>query len=380
MIPSSSNDNSKVSQMSYCECGSYSCNCRSVYDSSAYESAHQAWEERVKKLEEWKANKARIDAEIAKCKELDKNNRTYSGTAITKDPNQVSLTIEEIQNGVNIGHTFKYGELEYFDEKFTYGELEYENGAFRIKAPYIKKGTGEVVYNINSLDFYERAYYHKGGNYYYTDLMTQNGCYGIKISASSIGRSCKVNLEADCAYKLQNKFFCTEDECKDGSGGVQYVFRSIDLNDVFPNDREPRWNWSCGATFLEDDDYPVTPVHLTEEIEEKGYKIYGTSDSEYDSSNDLDYEITLTPDVMRKVRQYNRSRGSYLSYDDYCYYNDKGQSVCSSNFLHEELAKYGDNVLNKAGLIGCNNQLDVRTCDTSKNIDSCQIYLEEHGR
>ena len=354
----------KPTVMDYCECGEHSCNCRQVFDQDRYDADLGAYEAAVEAHKKWEEEKARIEAEIAHCESLS----DYSGSMITTDPNKVSMTIEEKQPGKVLGHTYTFGELEY-------------TGAFTIKAPYIKIGTGEIVYATTVLDFYESAYYYRGDKYYYTDIMTQPGCFDIDVSAINIGQNCTVNLNTSCYYKVRNKYYCVTEDCEDeGTGkGIQYIFRPIDLTDVFPNDRDPRWNWSCSATNTWDKYYPVVPVYLTEKIEEKGYSIYNTSNEERDNSNELDYEITLTPTVMRKVRQYNRGQGSYLNYDDYCYRDDKGRNVCSSNFLHNELEKYGDNVLNKTGLIGCNNQKDSTTCDTYFNIDSCYTYFRNNG-
>ncbi len=354
----------KPTQVDNCECGSYSCNCRQIFEAARYNADVAAYEAAVEAHKQWEEEKARIEAEIAHCESLS----DYAGSMTTTNPSQVSMTIEEKQPGKVLGHTYTFGELEY-------------TGAFTIKAPWIKRYTGEIIYATSTIDFYESAYYYRGKNYYYTDVMTQPGCFDIDVHAINIGQNCSVNLDTSCYYKVRNKYYCVTEDCEsEGTGkGIQYIFRPIDLNDVFPNDRGPRWNWSCSATNTWDKYYPIAPVYLTEKIEEKGYNIYGTSDSEYDASNDLDYEITLTPTVMRKVRQYNRSQGSYLNYDDYCYRDDKGKTVCSSNFLHGEIQKYGDNVLNKSGLIGCNNQKDSTTCDTYFNIDSCYTYFRSNG-
>jgi len=355
---------SKPSIIDYCECGEHSCNCVDIFEEASYNSDLSAYEAAVEAHKQWEEEKARIEAEIAHCESLS----DYAGSMTTTNPSQVSMTIEEKQPGKVLGHTYTFGELEY-------------TGAFTIKAPWIKRYTGEIIYATSTIDFYESAYYYRGKNYYYTDVMTQPGCFDIDVHAINIGQNCSVNLDTSCYYKVRNKYYCVTEDCEsEGTGkGIQYIFRPIDLNDVFPNDRGPRWNWSCSATNTWDKYYPIAPVYLTEKIEEKGYNIYGTSDSEYDASNDLDYEITLTPTVMRKVRQYNRSQGSYLNYDDYCYRDDKGKTVCSSNFLHGEIQKYGDNVLNKSGLIGCNNQKDSTTCDTYFNIDSCYTYFRSNG-
>ena len=173
-----------------------------------------------------------------------------------------------------------------------------------------------------------------------------------------------------------------------------YTFRPISLDNLFPNSvtptsaddkntnasllineveslrgnsatkvadetREIGFNWTCGATNLENPDYPVQPVSLINEIQELG-------DSIYEGDKYLDYHIVLTPETMKKVRDYNDKYDSYTeptsdsSSEVLTAGNNKtsGITVYRSYLLHKVL---NSNELLKSGLIGCNNE-DNGTC------------------
>ena len=173
-----------------------------------------------------------------------------------------------------------------------------------------------------------------------------------------------------------------------------YTFRPISLDNLFPNSvtptsaddkntnasllineveslrgnsatkvadetREIGFNWTCGATNLENPDYPVQPVSLINEIQELG-------DSIYEGDEYLDYHIVLTPETMKKVRDYNDKYDSYTepttdsSSEVLTAGNNKtsGITVYRSYLLHKVL---NSNELLKSGLIGCNNE-DNGTC------------------
>ena len=173
-----------------------------------------------------------------------------------------------------------------------------------------------------------------------------------------------------------------------------YTFRPISLDNLFPNSvtptsaddkntnasllineveslrgnsatkvadetREIGFNWTCGATNLENPDYPVQPVSLINEIQELG-------DSIYEGDEYLDYHIVLTPVTMKKVRDYNDKYDSYTeptsdsSSEVLTAGNNKtsGITVYRSYLLHKVL---NSNELLKSGLIGCNNE-DNGTC------------------
>lgn len=212
--------------------------------------------------------------------------------------------------------------------------------------------------------------------------------YNIKINLYNIGtwnqwgelssNAAKNDpAKIQCFYgTTQNGFLDEDPECANGdicTGGLQYMFRQIDLTDVFPNERNPRWNWtgtllnnntSTGAASFAKDNpmlYDVDPVKLTNKIEQADETIY---DVKSDIS-EIDYEFTITKEQIRNIRKYNNQENSkdingdkewnYLDYDMDCYVKD-GKDVCKSNFLDEtQYITFNSVIGDRKNIIGCNN-------------------------
>lgn len=195
-----------------------------------------------------------------------------------------------------------------------------------------------------------------------TDYTISNYDENIDVKLQKLGSWNQWNVDIDCIYGLYNNFYkcangqplvCNEDDIC--TCGIQYIFREIDLDDAFPNERNPRWNWqgtintsnqTTGAARTEDTsllNYRIDPDSLIDEIESKGETIYDvTSDA-----SEVDYEFVLTRENLRNIRNYNKNvedfnqdgSNNYLDYDQRCYYqtvNGKSRKVCTSNFLNNE--------------------------------------------
>lgn len=154
------------------------------------------------------------------------------------------------------------------------------------------------------------------------------------------------NFDFKCFYALQNEEIvppgspdcpdgkcppCTGDDCKTTISTEDYVFRVVDLVDLFPKGdattdknesnlngvgRRPGYNWTLDA--LHNDDklavealsgknpqYPIDPIALIGEIQKNGDSIYS---DEY-----LDYRITLDSEALKYLRDYNQKH----KYTDY---------------------------------------------------------------
>ncbi len=143
-----------------------------------------------------------------------------------------------------------------------------------------------------------------------------------------------------------------------------------------PDTRELGFNWTCGATNLENPDYIVQPVSLINDIQLLG-------DSIYDGDYYLDYHIRLTPETMNIVRKYNKDNGNnYAAPTDVKKGGistagvDKtaGVTVYKSYLLHNEIRSS----LLKSGLIGCNNEEDGECKNTIDTSTSCyNEYMAE---
>ncbi len=161
-----------------------------------------------------------------------------------------------------------------------------------------------------------------------------------------------------------------------------FLFRAASLDNLFPNDREPNFNWSCDATNLINSDYPVQPVATKELIEDRGESIYNKSNE----GLYLDYYIEIGPEDINKIRDYNEKWGGNYSEpssdsENVSAGSDKtaGVTVYRSPFLHNYL---GTDVVKRYGLIGCNNQATggnangTGTCDIAVYQDSLGCYNE----
>lgn len=148
--------------------------------------------------------------------------------------------------------------------------------------------------------------------------------------------------------------------------GIRYYYREIDLNDVFPNNRNPRWNWTgtitangdgtskvTGAANNDDSGYIVDPTRLIYDIESKGESIYTTISEE-------DYAYTLTPSLISVIRNYNKSRigGRKITYLDY------SLSSQNSTRAYSEKIKEWLPDLNTTSITDCNNSIN-NGCDST---------------
>ena len=270
------------------------------------------------------------------------------------------------------------------------------------------KDVGDIKYGKHNFEGNPDLlkYYYNGGNMFYTNInakgvnllerwpiiigwdaenVIQDGNFesqGIKQNIyyhfSKLGSWQQwSSIDLDCFYgiKSNTSVYCDPaqgcEPCATGepncinSPGIIYIFRPIDLNQPFLEDqaetgRDPRWNWTTNATNLK---YNIEPDETRLEIINKGFSIYDTSNQEYDSSPELDYEIKLTKQNINAIRQYNYEHNyEYLDYDMYCYTDaNLGINVCRSDFLSGGTNNSGVNTnqyldLVHRGLIGCNNE------------------------
>lgn len=150
---------------------------------------------------------------------------------------------------------------------------------------------------------------------------TSNG-YNIKASTTDFGYF-GWDFDISCFYAIRNelcdedalthcckKDTCTGDSCETEINGVKnYMFRAIDTNNVFPNaiiegitDETKRpigFNWTNQAANSKNPNYIVNPASLIEQIESKSETLY--------TEDNLDYQFYLTPEVLTKIKAYNRT-------------------------------------------------------------------------
>jgi len=151
----------------------------------------------------------------------------------------------------------------------------------------------------------------------------------------------KINI--DCFYGIYNQYNIAcknnvcDNNCNDGScdlicdesdvctRGIQYMFRQVNLNDLFP-DRNPRWNWTYIHQVGSDQTgYTSNPSEIIGKIEATGNNAY---------NHEPEYEFVITKGNIKDIRNYNESAGSYQEYPDMtCSTTSGGQKVCKSGFM-----------------------------------------------
>lgn len=330
-----------------------------------------------------------------------------------------------------------------YDSNYNFKSFEIKKVDIKVNLPlsYISKVNSDVAYkttgdskaykvdyhnskfesitNFNFLRFYnknnERKYYTSilsdSTNIKYKEVDNKKYIYllpykeaqkNIHVTSSNVGEG-KFGSNIKCYYGLHNNFYnppCTSpSDCETSEPtGIQYIYRPIDLDDVFPNNRNPRFNWTGtlnradktengAALYAKDNymEYDVDPIKLTQEIEEKGENIY-TDSGEYD------YEFVLTKENIRNIRNYNKtirdynddciegdndSCHNYLDYNMNCYKNSQGKEICTSYFLDNidgnsgsnsgsnfiTYSVSGFNTESRKRLAGCNNAYNRECVD-----------------
>lgn len=183
-----------------------------------------------------------------------------------------------------------------------YNELSVNDNILEIPyISYISKETFEATKDpIVGKPYYE------GERFYYTDIYTPSTIFWDSIDVNIQFEDDAPDVNIICHYEVINKLF-------NDTGGLDIMFRPIDLYDVFPS-RDPRWNWKTQEA-----------IDLTTEIENKGDSIY---------SGTPDYQIILTPEDINSITNYNKgSNGNYI-YDWTCSGTD--ESACSNNFIYRD--------------------------------------------
>jgi len=107
------------------------------------------------------------------------------------------------------------------------------------------------------------------------------------------------------------------------TGGLKYMFREVDLNDLFPG-RNPRWNWTYKA-IVDEYGFYSNPEEIIKDIESLGNNAY--------KEEHMEYEIVLTRQNIRNIKRRNKELNIYLNYDlgNCTLFN--GKRFCESNLL-----------------------------------------------
>lgn len=196
---------------------------------------------------------------------------------------------------------------------------------------------------------------------------TSNG-YNIKATAKKFGYF-GWNFDINCFYGLRNEICnvqengCCGASSKESNGVSNYTFRSVAINNLFPNaveegvvdpdKREIGFNWTSKALSIKNDKYVVDPAALIDHIESGAATLYS------DDANNLDYKFYLTPATLAKIKSYNNNN-DYASWDGTVELVN-GIKVYQSNLFrnvgsHTKVLTEVPNSVIKLGKPGVNNE------------------------
>ena len=219
--------------------------------------------------------------------------------------------------------------------------------------------------------------WYKLGNTCYTDAAIQNELngktgtsngYNITAQAKKFGYF-GWNFDIKCFYALRNEICnvqengCCGTNKKESNGVSNYTFRSVALDNLFPNasqegvvdpdKREIGFNWTSKAMSLKNGAYEVNPTALINHIESTASTLHSSDATE------LDYKFYLTPASLAKIKQYNNNH-DYASWDG-TVEEKNGINVYKSNLFrnvgsgNKVLTDIGGAVI-KVGEPGVNNE------------------------
>ena len=161
--------------------------------------------------------------------------------------------------------------------------------------------------------------------------------------------------------------------------GLNYVIRSVDQKDLFPNKdgsnhnvneagREPEYNWSDRATNTKNSGYTSQPKTYMKAIQ--NYAKNHANDL-YNDSN-LDYEFYLSPETLRSIRKDNFGSGgsNYTAFKDSAFYLDEnGVGRYYSDFARS-LGSARDRKVPQKRALRCNNMRNYLSTDCCVNWDA----------
>ncbi len=157
--------------------------------------------------------------------------------------------------------------------------------------------------------------------------------YNIYLSYQNIGHNGRFNdllntgdgAKYNCPINIKNDILCKD--CDDGTdpSGIDVIYRPIELGEqdiAFPGidgeGRSPGANW-VGTL---DNGQSLVDAYITHNRGVSDYEVYDMEPL---------YTITMTPTLIKQIREYNKKIGDYSDFNLEC--NDGRQ--CYSEFIHE---------------------------------------------
>lgn len=134
--------------------------------------------------------------------------------------------------------------------------------------------------------------------------------------------------------------------------------------------REVGFNWSCDATNLKNEGYPVTPTALIRKIQDK-------SENVYNDASELDYEIDLSVNQLSKIRNDFKNK-DYNDYSSSSFIKNDKNSITfyqSPVLRNKSYATLKHGPARNSAAIKCNNMISTGTsmrCDYLKTYASLE--------
>ncbi len=172
-----------------------------------------------------------------------------------------------------------------FPFKFTFGNIGQSNSSTTLGR--LIGNNVSVLTEYNKLD----DKYKCGGNV----SATTDGGYVCHYLNNCPGCDFTCDDDNNCEFDDCDSGYCTLEcpNCVFDGENANFSYRTVSLNNMFPNDREIGYNWSQTAK----------AEATLQEIENAGESIY----------EEPQYSYTLSPTNLRNIREYNDDAGSYTN-------------------------------------------------------------------
>ena len=183
------------------------------------------------------------------------------------------------------------------------------------------------------------------------------------------------NIHIQCFYALNTNFAmittsgssdeakkcCTSECCGDNCKPQSYRIRSVDLNNMFPDEsgkttsasetgRTPGFNWSeYASNTVNSPAYQSKPLNYVTKVQELGYNVY---DQEY-----LDYYFELSKESLKELQGHQ--------YADFKGEVDQRQNGITT-YLSDVIRKYSKTVPSADAATKCNNLVNYHSNDCQK--------------
>ena len=197
-------------------------------------------------------------------------------------------------------------------------------------AYYIAKYGEDPRYSVNNTNSNSKCqisnckkYTGKTGDSSFTEAAASELKYNINAKAERFGMF-GWNINVSCFYATNDSFPTYEggETCQTNGQCIQERVarvRSVDLNNLFPNENgevltspntvgrsEVPFNWSSYASSTKDENYISQPSAYTTWVQSTGYRVYEGDDY-------LDYEVNLSKDAIRELRNTIKANGDNYS-------------------------------------------------------------------